>query len=243
MNITRKVTLREAPPLVGTEIAVYVSGIPCDLSDGYTFGFTRIPKPAASTHFTIEWGDGSGATYYETRTNLKHTYKRPGLYRIRICDCVNNVAVSASSATIENLVYAPMIREFHTTSTQIITLARTGFSNAYNLEKLELRGSSVRNLAAGTFMGCKALKSLEGCAGIERLFMTVFCDCISLPERVDLPSLISISADADKSPFLGTNIKEFHFAAKNEGTIKALKFYQETGGNLGLEGAVCYFDL
>ena len=70
-----------------------------------------------------------------------------------------------------------------------------------------------------------------------------FCDCTSLPERVNLPSLISISGSPDQSPFLRTNIREFHFGAKNEEILKAMKFYQKTNGNLGLEGAKCYFDL
>lgn len=130
--------------------------------------------PSTSTHFTIKWGDGTVATYNDTMTYLNHAYKRPWLYRIRICDCINNIAISSSSYSIENIVYVPMIREFRTTSTKIATLARTGFMNAYNLEKLELRGSSVRNIAIGTFGGCTAMKSLDGCAEIERLYMAVF---------------------------------------------------------------------
>jgi hypothetical protein len=64
-----------------------------------------------------------------------------------------------------------------------------------------------------------------------------------LPERVNPPSLISISGSPDLLSFLRTNIREFNFGTKNEEILKAMKFYQETNGNIGLEGAKCYFDL
>ena len=78
---------------------------------------------------------------------------------------------------------------------------------------------------------------------IEKILMSAFHGCTGLPERIDLPNVVNISAGAIYSPFIGTNIKEFHFAAKNEATIKELQFYKDTGGNLGVEGAVCVFDL
>ena len=57
MTLTRKIVLRDAPPLVGIEIAVYISGEATDKHDGFTFVIARIVLPAASEHFTIEWGD------------------------------------------------------------------------------------------------------------------------------------------------------------------------------------------
>lgn len=243
MIIIRKAILKNAPPLVGTEIAVYVDGVATDLTDGYTFGMSRVNLSSEAESFTVQWGDGSSETYHETLSNVAHTYQRPGLYRVRLCDAIANVTVSGTAGSDPCEIYAPMVRELSMTSTRIHTLARTAFVNAYNLEYVDLRGSAVRTIAAGVFSGCRALSVFEGFEQIERLNMTVFQNCVSLPARIDLPNLVEISAAAIYSPFSGTNIKEFHFAAKNEDTIKSLQFYQETGGNLGVEGAVCYFDL
>ena len=243
MIVKNNILLRNAPPLIGTEIAVYIDGAATEECDGFTFGITRIALPSTSDSFTIEWGDGSSEKRHETVSGLTHTYSRIGLYRVRICDGISNVAVSSTVGTVGYKIYAPMIREFRTTSTKIHTIARTAFHNAYNLQSLELRGSAVRTIAAGAFSGCRSLTSLEGCEQIEKLHMTVFKDAVSLPEKIYLPNLCDISAEATSSPFLGTAIKEFHFAAKHEDAIKALQIYIESGGNLGVEGAVCYFDL
>ena len=42
MTLTRKIVLRDAPPLVGTEIAVYINGKATDRHDGFTFVIARI---------------------------------------------------------------------------------------------------------------------------------------------------------------------------------------------------------
>lgn len=243
MTLTRKIVLRDAPPLVGTEIAVYISGEATDKHDGFTFVIARTVLPAASEHFTIEWGDGSSEVRYESVSDLSHTYARPGLYRIRLCDAISNVTVSASAGSDNNEIYAPMVREVRVMSSKIHTIARCAFMNAYNLEKVEFRGSKVRTLASSAFYDCRALKSFDGFEEIEKIMMSAFHGCTGLPERIDLPNVVNISAGAIYSPFIGTNIKEFHFAAKNEATIKELQFYKDTGGNLGVEGAVCVFDL
>ena len=241
--ITRKVVLKEAPPLVGTEIAIYVDGVPTEKTDGFTFRITRIALPSTSKSFTIEWGDGLSEKFYATASELKHTYSRIGLYRIRLCDGISNVAVSSASGTSAYEIYAPMLREFRTTSTKIHTIARTAFLNACNLERLELRGSAVRTIAVGAFAGCSSLKSLEGCEQIEKLYGTAFDGAVSLPEKVYLPNLYDIQAPVTSSPFHGTKIKEFHFAAKHEEVIKSLPIYAESGGNLGVDGAITIFDL
>ena len=108
MTLTRKIVLRDAPPLVGTEIAVYIDGKATDKHDGFTFVIARIVIPVDTEHFTIEWGDGSSEIRYESVSDLAHTYARPGLYRIRLCDAISNVTVSASAGSDNNEIYAPM---------------------------------------------------------------------------------------------------------------------------------------
>ena len=188
-------------------------------------------------------GRRSSEVRYESISDLAHTYVRPGLYRIRLCDAISNVTVSASAGSDNNEIYAPMVREVRVMSSKIHTIARCAFMNAYNLEKVEFSGSRVRTLAASAFYDCRALKSFDGFHEIEKIMMSAFHGCTGLPERIDLPNVVNISAGAIYSPFVGTNIKEFHFAAKNEEAIRALQIFYDTNGTLGVEGAVCIFDL
>ena len=243
MTVTRKAILENAPALSGTEIAILVSGEATDESDGFTFAISRLALSSSSTTFTIQWGDGSSEVLEETATNLTHTYQRTGLYRIRISDDVSSIRVSSGTDTIFATVYAPMVKEFRSNAQRMTSIPRISLRNATGLEFLDLRGSSVRSLGGSAFEGCSSLRSLDGCAEVEQLGMSTFAGCINLPARVDLPSIDYISASANSSPFENTNIKEFHFAAKNEETIRALQIFYDTNGTFGLEGAVSYFDL
>ena len=243
MNITRKVTLRDASPLVGTEIAIWVSGEATGETDGFTFAISRIALSNSSATFTIEWGDGSSELLEETATELIHTYQRAGLYRIRISDDVSSIRVSSGTETIFATVYAPMVKEFRSNAQRMTSIPRISLRNATALELLDLRGSAVRSLGGSAFEGCSSLRSLEGCAGVEQLGMSTFAGCTNLPVRVDLPSINYISASTNSSPFENTNIKEFHFAAKNEEAIRTLQIFYDTNGTFGVEWAVCYFDL
>ena len=244
MTLTRKIVLRDAPPLVGTEIAVYIDGKSTELTDGYTFGMMRVTLANELDKFIVEWGDGNTETIYETVSGLTHTYSRPGVYRIRISDDISDIMISTGGASVFPTVYAPMVREFRTNSTRIQTIARTAFRNAVNLHSLELRGSAIRTLSSSAFAGCVSLTSLMGCSEIETLYLSVFNGCTGLSGRIDMPNLTNITTDyLSYSPFLNTNITEFHFAAKNEEAIRSLSLFYDTDGNLGVEGAVSFFDL
>ena len=243
MNITRKVMLINAPPLIGTEIAVWVSGVSTEETDGFTFAISRIALSNSSDNFIVTWGDGSSEVLEETVTNLTHTYQRTGLYRIRISDDVSSIRVSSGTDTIFATVYALMVKEFRSNALRMTSIPRISLRNATALELLDLRGSAVRSLGGSAFEGCSSLQSLEGCAGVEQLGMSTFAGCTNLPVRVDLLSINYISASTNSSPFENTNIKEFHFAAKNEEAIRALQIFYDTNGTFGVEGAVCIFDL
>lgn len=243
MTLTRKIVLRDAPPLVGTEIAVLIDGKTTAETDGFTFMISRLALSNSSSHFTVEWGDGSADVLEETATNLAHAYSRPGLYRIRISDDVSSIRVSSGTDTIFATVYAPMVKEFRSNALRMTSIPRISLRNATALELLDLRGSAVRSLGGSAFEGCTSLRSLDGCAEVEQLGMSTFAGCTNLPARVDLPSIDYISASANSSPFENTKIKEFHFAAKNEEAIRALQIFYDTNGTLGVEGAVCIFDL
>ena len=243
MIIKRKAVLKEAPPLIGTEVAVYIGGDSTGKTDGFTFAFSKVNLSSEADSFTVEWGDGAREVYFETMSNLSHTYGRKGLYRIRLCDNIANVSVSASSGGDNREIFAPMVRELRMTSSRIHSIVRSAFTDCCNLVSVDLQGSAVRNINSEVFSGCTALSEFNGFDQVQKLTMLAFENCVSLPERIDLPNLTEISAAAIYSPFLGTNIREFHFAAKNESVIKALQIYTESGGNLGVEGAVCVFDL
>ena len=243
MTLTRKIVLRDAAPLVGTEIAVYVDGRATELTDGYTFGMGRVFLPSGSSSVTVEWGDGRSDIFTATTASFTHVYKRVGVYRIRVSDDITSIAATGTTNELFLNVYPSMIREVRSTSTKIITIPRTAFANACNLRYVDFRDSSITALAPGAFSGCSGLTTLKGFSKIEKLYSTVFAGCTGLPERVCLPGVKDIQASVDYSPFLRTNIKEFHFAAENEAAIKALRLYQDTNGNLGVQGGVCVFDL
>ena len=244
MTLTRKIVLRDAPPLAGTEIAVYIDGKATAETDGFSFMISRLALSNSSSHFTVEWGDGSAEVIEETATNLAHAYSRPGLYRIRISDDISSIRVSSSVDTICFTTFAPMVREFRSNAQAMTSIPRLGLRNATNLELVDLRGSAIRSLGNYAFQDCVSLRSLDGCSEISQLGSSAFAGCINLTGRVDFPRLEYITANnVESSPFLNTNIREFHFATKNEEAIRSLSLFYDTGGNFGIEGAVSYFDL
>ena len=215
MNIIiRKVRVLAAPepPFIGTRIRIKLDD-PASL----TWGVKNLTLAAGRDKAIIEWGD-------ETRSELTasgeltHGYAAPGEYEVRISDDILSMAFSAKSSTSPfHVIYAPMIREFHTTALQLKDLAISCFIDASQLSLFSCEGSGLRTLAAHAFAFCP-----------------------SLVGRVELHGITEVS---EYSFANSSGITELHFSKVNESAIKSLPDWKSSGGKFGAPNAESFFDL
>lgn len=206
MVITKKTRLLSAH---GTRIRIKL-----DDPESLTWGMSTVTPAEGHEKAVIDWGDGT-RTEVTRKGSQTHTYAEVGEYEVRISDDISSLVCSAKTNTSPyRSVYAPMIRETHTTATLFDRLGTVCFSNAANMRVFTSEGVAVSSIGINAFQ-----------------------DCTSLAGRLNFPCAEEIASSAFNG---ATGITELHFSAAHEDTIKTLPGY-DTG--FGAENATVYFDL
>ncbi len=148
----------------GTLLAVEAS------SDCMTVRIARGELAQGSTSVTVNWGDGTKSVYSRI-ADARHTYEKPGEYRIAISDdlCSFGFAESSSSGPVAE---RDMLRELVSLGSKVKSIASYGFNNCHLM-----RG--VMNLPNVTSIGSYAFGSTRGITdfilpSITRLVQTSF---------------------------------------------------------------------
>jgi hypothetical protein len=148
MRITCKSTLL---PFVGTQFVIETT------AENLKWGIYQGQLAEGHAQGIVSWGDGT----VETVTNLTrktHTYPAPGRYTVKLSDDFGTLAVSFNVKTFDYYkVYAPMVREFHTTAENMTSFGNYFLMNGLNLSVLDLRAPNIRVLKADGFKGCASL--------------------------------------------------------------------------------------
>ena len=212
MNIiTKKVTLKPAP-FVGTTIRVVI-----DDTASLTWGMYNLDLAEGRERAVIDWGDGTQTELTESGEAI-HAYAATGAYEVRISDDIETIQCSVfGSSSDYRRIYAPMIREFRSTSVNLTKIDSLCFCGATNLQTFACDGSGV------VVLGSRA-----------------FAACTSLVGRLDLPGVKELSANTFMDAL---GITELQFSKANEATITALPAWDASNHNFGATNAVCKFDL
>ena len=179
-----------------------------ELTDELDFVFWDASLAESSEAATIDWGDGSVESFNDD-TVLSHSYQNAGRYVISISDDITTVRRPNGLPDASKI-------------------ALTGLQS--NARKLTVINPS-------TFIGCVNLTALDiSSSAVETLGYAAFKGCVSLPPRIDLPNVRNLVSRGTSLPFSGcTSIRELHFSAANEETIKALPGYDTAFGAVNAE--------
>ena len=130
----------------GTLLAVEAS------SDCMTVRIAHGDLAPGSTSVTVNWGDGTKSVYSRI-SNARHTYEKPGEYRIAISDlCTFGFTESSPSGPVPE---RDMLRELVSLGSKVTSIASYGFNNCK-----KMRG--VVNLPNVTSIGSYAFGSTLG---------------------------------------------------------------------------------
>ncbi len=148
----------------GTTFAVEAS------PDCMTVRIARGDLAPGSTSVTVNWGDGTKSEYSRI-SNARHTYEKPGEYRIAISDdlCSFGFTDSSPSGPVPE---RDMLRELVSLGSKVTTISSYGFNNCHLM-----RG--VINLPNVTNIGGYAFGTTRGITdfilpSMTRLVQTAF---------------------------------------------------------------------
>lgn len=212
MKIICTTRLLPSAPFIGTRIGIEVT------DDSPVFGISHLECATDHELITIDWGDDESEVHGNVY-NLRHTYRKPGRYEVRLSDDVGVLTLyNQSEEGPYSDVFPRRVREVTINGPALTELGTFCFCNCANLTDVSLSGSGVTTLPSGCFR-----------------------NCTSLAGRIDFPTVGRISRTA---PFVGCTggIAEIHFPVASESAITSHAAYR-ADPTLGTGTAACVFDL
>lgn len=191
----------------GTMLAVEAS------EECMTVQIARGELAEGSSSVTVNWGDGSKSEYSRI-SNARHTYAKPGEYRIIISDDLCSFGYSESSGTGP---VRDMVRELIALGSKVTAISTYGFNNCH-----KMRG--VINLPNVTSIGGYAFGTTLGISdfilpSMTRLVQTSFY-CGPSPRQIHADNVTQI--DSSFWDYYGWKLYDLYLRNSTCAQIKAM---------------------